>query len=393
MRVAIVGAGLAGLATAAGLHRAGHEVAVYEQAGSLRASGLAINLWSNATSLLPALGLPAGRIPGQPFSRMMMRGGGRQVAVMALPARGLPHVTVERADLLTSLAGLLPDGAISYGTRCGEVAGLAREHDLVVVADGAGSSLRELVTAPPGRRWTWTIWQATLTAEVPGFRPTRARRSCGRGSSAACGGCRTAGSPGSPSSPAARRATGPRCWPSCATARTRCCGRWPGRRCRDSGPSGGRPTCGRPGPGTAATSCWPATRPTRCCPPWARVPASRSRTRRAGRRGRRRGQPGPGAAALLFRPGAAGAPDRGHDQGRRGGQAAAPRQPGHVGRAGGPADGRVRRPGAAPDNQVRLAFQNCHRVAVFRPGAEQARADFITARSQLLNQRPEYVSC
>lgn len=42
---------------------------------------------------------------------------------------------------------------------------------------------------------------------------------------------------------------------------------------------------------------------------------------------------------------------------------------------------------------VRLAFQNCHRVAVFRPEAEQARADFITARSQLLNQRPELVSC
>ena len=42
---------------------------------------------------------------------------------------------------------------------------------------------------------------------------------------------------------------------------------------------------------------------------------------------------------------------------------------------------------------VRLAFQNCHRVAVFRPEAEQARADFITARSQILNQHPELVDC
>jgi len=42
---------------------------------------------------------------------------------------------------------------------------------------------------------------------------------------------------------------------------------------------------------------------------------------------------------------------------------------------------------------VRLAFQNCHRVAVFRPEAEQARADFITARSQILNQRPDLVDC
>ena len=39
------------------------------------------------------------------------------------------------------------------------------------------------------------------------------------------------------------------------------------------------------------------------------------------------------------------------------------------------------------------AFQNCHRAAVFRPGAEEARARFVTARSQILNQRPELVDC
>jgi hypothetical protein len=42
---------------------------------------------------------------------------------------------------------------------------------------------------------------------------------------------------------------------------------------------------------------------------------------------------------------------------------------------------------------VRLAFQNCHRAAVFRPGATQALAEFTSARSQLLNQRPELVDC
>jgi hypothetical protein len=42
---------------------------------------------------------------------------------------------------------------------------------------------------------------------------------------------------------------------------------------------------------------------------------------------------------------------------------------------------------------VRLAFQNCHRAAVFRPGATAAHAHFISARSQLLNQRPELVDC
>ncbi len=42
---------------------------------------------------------------------------------------------------------------------------------------------------------------------------------------------------------------------------------------------------------------------------------------------------------------------------------------------------------------VRLAFQNCHRAAVFRPDAAAARAEFTTARAQLLNQSPELTNC
>jgi hypothetical protein len=44
-------------------------------------------------------------------------------------------------------------------------------------------------------------------------------------------------------------------------------------------------------------------------------------------------------------------------------------------------------------HNVRLAFQNCHRAAVFRPEAEDAYREFVTARSQILNQRPELVDC
>jgi hypothetical protein len=44
---------------------------------------------------------------------------------------------------------------------------------------------------------------------------------------------------------------------------------------------------------------------------------------------------------------------------------------------------------------VRLAFMNCHRVAVFRPGSEQGRPyrKFTSLRSQLLNQSPEFRDC
>ncbi|OKJ15644.1 SCO5389 family protein [Kitasatospora sp. CB01950] len=44
---------------------------------------------------------------------------------------------------------------------------------------------------------------------------------------------------------------------------------------------------------------------------------------------------------------------------------------------------------------VKLAFQNCHRVAVFHPGAEQTDAyrRFTSPRAQLLNQSPELRDC
>ncbi len=61
------------------------------------------------------------------------------------------------------------------------------------------------------------------------------------------------------------------------------------------------------------------------------------------------------------------------------------------------ADNQVPPPDEAARGQlhfgVRLGFQNCHRAAVFRPGAEDAYREFITARSQILNQRPELVDC
>ncbi|MBB6170325.1 hypothetical protein HNR23_000385 [Nocardiopsis mwathae] len=42
---------------------------------------------------------------------------------------------------------------------------------------------------------------------------------------------------------------------------------------------------------------------------------------------------------------------------------------------------------------MRLAFQNCHKVALFRGDADAAHADFVTPRAQLLNQSPEFVDC
>ncbi|WP_329551942.1 SCO5389 family protein [Streptomyces sp. NBC_00696] len=44
---------------------------------------------------------------------------------------------------------------------------------------------------------------------------------------------------------------------------------------------------------------------------------------------------------------------------------------------------------------VALAFQNCHRVAAFRPGARggETYARFTSVRAQVLNQSPEIRDC
>ncbi|SNQ46580.1 conserved hypothetical protein [Frankia canadensis] len=44
---------------------------------------------------------------------------------------------------------------------------------------------------------------------------------------------------------------------------------------------------------------------------------------------------------------------------------------------------------------VALAFQNCHRVAAFRPQAVggEAYRRFVSVEGQVLNQQPEFVNC
>lgn len=42
---------------------------------------------------------------------------------------------------------------------------------------------------------------------------------------------------------------------------------------------------------------------------------------------------------------------------------------------------------------VKLAFQNCHRVAVFPGGDSEAYRTFVTPREQILNQSPELRDC
>ncbi|MFD2357649.1 FAD-dependent monooxygenase [Nonomuraea ferruginea] len=57
MRIAVVGAGLGGVAVAVGLHRAGHEVTLLERGAALREKGTGIAIMPNGLRALDALGL------------------------------------------------------------------------------------------------------------------------------------------------------------------------------------------------------------------------------------------------------------------------------------------------------------------------------------------------
>ncbi len=160
MRIAVVGAGVAGLTAALALQRDGHEVRVYEQADALRTGGFGLNLWTNAGTLLTQLGVV---IPGEPYDHINFRAGGRHRAVMPMPASGLPHLNVERGRLVRVIHELLARDTVRFDsavTRADDL--LEAGADLVVAADGVGSRLRPDVDQQQRAGKPWAVWQAII---------------------------------------------------------------------------------------------------------------------------------------------------------------------------------------------------------------------------------------
>jgi 2-polyprenyl-6-methoxyphenol hydroxylase-like FAD-dependent oxidoreductase len=160
VRVAIVGAGVAGLTAAVALQREGHEVRVHEQAAELRTGGFGFNFWTNASSLLHALGV---EVPGEPFDHMNFRTGGKHRMTMRMPAPGQPHLNVERGALLRALHDSLKPSTVEFSSGTATTADLlAAGADLVVAADGVGSQLRPDATKRQHISKPWAVWQAVI---------------------------------------------------------------------------------------------------------------------------------------------------------------------------------------------------------------------------------------
>jgi 2-polyprenyl-6-methoxyphenol hydroxylase-like FAD-dependent oxidoreductase len=192
MRAVVVGAGIAGLASALALTRTGWEVEILERAPELTEVGAGLSLWPNALRALDALGVGdavrnRSALAGQagirnPAGRWLTR-----TDTADIELRYGPTVMIHRADLLAVLRDAVPAGALHPGATVTSVrpdgtvqhSGGQSQADLVIGADGLRSVTRTSVwpAAPAPRYAGYAAWRL-VTPPLP---PPAAAETWGRG--------------------------------------------------------------------------------------------------------------------------------------------------------------------------------------------------------------------
>ena len=186
--MAIVGGGLAGLATAQALARFGIQAEVFEAAPALGEIGAAVNVAPNATRALVAIGLGekiaavANSSPGI-YTRNMQTGEFLEFNDRRKTAAryGAPYYTFHRADLLDALASGLDHRLIhldhrlvgieerSEGVVLAFANGTKVEAEFVIGADGVRSVIRHALYGHDHPTYTGQmVWRALLNrSDVP----------------------------------------------------------------------------------------------------------------------------------------------------------------------------------------------------------------------------------
>ncbi|XP_051150879.1 monooxygenase 2-like [Andrographis paniculata] len=138
--IVVVGAGIAGLSTALGLHRLGIQSVVLESSDSLRMTGFALTMWRNAWRALDALGIghilrnKSVQIQGFNFLPMNSNQPTSDQSDIKSPDQEIR--CVKRRDLLDTLSKELPEGTIRYSSRIISIE-QSGSHKLVHLADGS----------------------------------------------------------------------------------------------------------------------------------------------------------------------------------------------------------------------------------------------------------------
>src|SRR5580765_4162023 len=99
--IAIIGAGIGGVAAGVALRQAGFDVKVFEKAGQLREAGAGMSLWPNGTGVLRQLGLLAAVAgQGQSGTHFLVRSQTGEVLMEIGTAEAeMPTICVHRAHL------------------------------------------------------------------------------------------------------------------------------------------------------------------------------------------------------------------------------------------------------------------------------------------------------
>ncbi|HVG50944.1 MAG TPA: FAD-dependent monooxygenase, partial [Xanthobacteraceae bacterium] len=165
LSIAIVGAGMGGLAAAATLRRAGFEVNVYEQASRFARIGAGIQMMPNSMKVLRTIGIEERlrKSSFMPYSHLNRIGDtGEVTRELPMPETlyGAPYLCMHRAELHDALLSVLPADIIHVGKKLvgleqktGRVTltfadGTQAQADAVVGADGVHSTVRDIVVGP-----------------------------------------------------------------------------------------------------------------------------------------------------------------------------------------------------------------------------------------------------
>src|ERR1700738_87400 len=125
LTIAIVGAGMGGLASAAALRRVGIEVTVYEQAAQFVRLGAGIQIGCNAMKVLRELGLESPLRGGSFYPRSWNNRDWRTGEVKfdmifgesAEQKFGAPYLLAHRGDLHAALASIVPSECVRLNHR------------------------------------------------------------------------------------------------------------------------------------------------------------------------------------------------------------------------------------------------------------------------------------
>ena len=165
LSIAVIGAGMGGLAVAATLRRVGMTVQVYEQAPRFARIGAGIQMMPNSMKVLRGIGVEEKlrQTSFQPYSHLNREGDtGKVMRELPMPESlfGAPYLCMHRADLHDALLSAVPEEIIHLDKKlvgleqnAGQVTmvfadGTRARADAVIGADGVHSVVRDIIIGP-----------------------------------------------------------------------------------------------------------------------------------------------------------------------------------------------------------------------------------------------------